>query len=86
MSVMLIAVFIVAGLFVYVERFLRDGERWASYFSRLNSLSEGMVTDRNGVVLAAFTANDNRYNEDRYLLQILPVGDNLLVLCSFPGR
>jgi hypothetical protein len=64
-SVMIIALFIILGLFTYIERFLRDGESWASYFSRLNSLSEGYVTDRNGVLLAAFTANDNSYNEDR---------------------
>ena len=64
-SVLLIAFFITVGLFVYIQRFLEDGESWASYFSRLNSLSEGTVTDRNGVLLAAFTANDNRYNDDR---------------------
>ena len=65
LSVMMIALFIILGLLTYIERFLRDGESWASYFSRLNSLSEGYVTDRNGVLLAAFTANDNSYNEDR---------------------
>ena len=65
LSVMMISLFIILGLFTYIERFLRDGESWASYFSRLNSLSEGYVTDRNGVLLAAFTANDNSYNEDR---------------------
>ena len=65
LSVMMISLFIILGLFTYIERFLRDGENWASYFSRLNSLSEGYVTDRNGVLLAAFTANDNSYNEDR---------------------
>ena len=64
-SVLLIAFFILTGLFTYIQRFLEDGERWASYFSRLNSLSEGVVTDRNGVLLAGFTANDNRYNDDR---------------------
>ena len=51
-SVLLIAFFILTGLFTYIQRFLEDGERWASYFSRLNSLSEGVVTDRNGVLLA----------------------------------
>ena len=65
LSVMLIALFIVLGLFTYVQRYVKDGEYWASYFSRLNSLSEGYVTDRYGVMLAAFTANDNRFNEDR---------------------
>ena len=60
-SVLLIAAFIMMGLCTYVTRFLRDGESWASYFSRLNSLSEGLVTDRNGVLLASFTANDNHY-------------------------
>ena len=64
-SVLLIALFIVAGLFTYIQRYLQDGDYWASYFSRLNSLSEGYVTDRNGVMLASFTANDNRFNDDR---------------------
>ena len=64
-SVMLIAMFIVLGMLTYITRYLRDGDHWASYFSRLNSLSEGIVTDRNGVVLASFTANDNTYNPDR---------------------
>ena len=64
-SVLLIALFIVLGMFTYITRYLRDGDSWASYFSRLNSLSEGIVTDRNGVVLASFTASDNSYNPDR---------------------
>ncbi len=65
LSVMMLAMFIVLGLLTYIERFLRDGENWANYFSRLNSLSEGIVTDRNDVLLAGFNARDNRYNEDR---------------------
>ncbi len=64
-SVLMLAFLIVIGLLTYLHRFLDSGERWASYFSRLNSLSEGTVTDRNGVFLAGFTANDNRFNEDR---------------------
>ena len=59
LSVMMIALFIILGLLTYIERFLRDGESWASYFSRLNSLSEGYVTDRNGVTL--FSAHDGDY-------------------------
>ena len=65
LSVLLLASFIALGLLIYVQRYLIDGERWASYFSRLNSLSEGIVTDRNGELLAAFTANDNHFNDDR---------------------
>ena len=64
-SVLLLALFIAIGMLTYVQRFLESGENWASYFSRLNSLSEGTITDRNGILLAAFTANDNRFNEDR---------------------
>ena len=65
-SVLLLALFIVLGLFTYVQRFLEHGEGWASYFSRLNSLSEGYVTDRNGVLLAArsvtFTAGESVFD------------------------
>ena len=65
LSVALIAIFVATGLLVYVQRYIMDGGNWASYFSRLNSLSEGIVTDRNGELLAVFTANDNHFNEDR---------------------
>ncbi|MCR5090600.1 MAG: penicillin-binding protein [Oscillospiraceae bacterium] len=64
-SVLLIALLIVVGLLSYTRRYLQSGERWATYFSRLNSSSEGLITDRNGVLLASFTANDNHFNEDR---------------------
>ncbi len=64
-SVLLIALLIVVGLLGYTRRYLQSGERWATYFSRLNSSSEGVITDRNGVLLASFTANDNHFNEDR---------------------
>ena len=64
-SVLLIALLICVGLLSYIRRYLQDGEWWASYFSRLNSSSEGIVTDRNGELLAAFTANDNHFSEDR---------------------
>ncbi len=64
-SVLLIAFLILVGLFSYLQRYLRDGESWASYFSRLNSLSQGTVTDRYGVLLASFNANDNHFNDDR---------------------
>ena len=65
LSVALIAIFVATGLLIYVQRYLMYGANWASYFSRLNSLSEGIVTDRNGDLLAVFTANDNHFNEDR---------------------
>ena len=39
LSVMMISLFIILGLFTYIERFLRDGENWARISSRPNSRS-----------------------------------------------
>ena len=64
-SVLLIALLILAGLGFYIYRYVEHGEYWASYFSRLNSSSTGTVVDRNGELLAAFTANENKFS-DKY--------------------
>lgn len=63
-SVLLLAVLVIVGLTSYVLRYIDHGAEWALYFNRLNSLSSGELLDRNGVVLAAFSANENRYAED----------------------
>ncbi len=64
-SVLLIALLILGGLGFYIYRYVEHGEYWASYFSRLNSSSTGTVVDRNGELLAAFTANENKFS-DKY--------------------
>ena len=63
-SVLLLALLVIAGLTVYVLRYIDHGADWALYFNRLNSGSSGELLDRNGVVLAAFSANENDYAAD----------------------
>ncbi len=63
-SLLLLAAFVIVGLTTYVLRYIDHGADWALYFNRLNSGSSGELLDRNGVVLAAFSANENRYAED----------------------
>ena len=63
-SVLLLAVLVIVGLTTYVLRYIDHGAEWALYFNRLNSGSSGELLDRNGVVLVAFSANENRYAED----------------------
>ncbi len=63
-SVLLLAVLVIVGLTSYVLRYIDHGADWALYFNRLNSGSSGELLDRNGIVLAAFSANENRYAED----------------------
>ena len=63
-SVLLLALLVIVGLTSYVLRYIDHGEDWALYFNRLNSGSSGELLDRNGIVLAAFSANENRYAED----------------------
>ena len=62
-SVLLIAALIIAGMVVYVLRYVDNGRDWALYFSRANSGSTGVMTDRNGVLLAAFDATINAYSD-----------------------
>lgn len=63
-SVLLIAALIIAGMVVYVLRYVDNGRDWALYFARANSGSTGVMTDRNGVLLAAFDATTNAYSDD----------------------
>lgn len=63
-SVLLIAALIIAGMVVYVLRYVDDGRDWALYFARANSGSTGVMTDRNGALLAAFDATTNAYSDD----------------------
>lgn len=63
-SVVLIAALVIVGLTVYVLRYIDSGEDWALYFSRANSGSTGELTDRNGVMLASFSATESLFSSD----------------------
>ena len=63
-SVLLLAALVIVGLTAYVLRYIDHGADWALYFNRLNSGSSGELLDRNGVVLASFSANENLYASD----------------------
>lgn len=63
-SVLIIALAVIFGLGVYVLRYVDHGQDWALYFSRANSGSTGELTDRNGALLASFSATENLFSED----------------------
>lgn len=63
-SVLLIAALVIFGMGVYVLRYINDGEDWAMYFSKANSGSTGELIDRNGVMLASFSATENLFAAD----------------------
>ncbi|MBQ6465046.1 MAG: penicillin-binding protein [Oscillospiraceae bacterium] len=63
-SVLLIAALIIVGLTVYVLRYIDHGKSWAMSFSRANAGVTGTVTDRDGLVLAAFDETRNAYAEN----------------------
>lgn len=63
-SAMLMAVLIVLGLFIYVVRYVKDGEMWALYFDESTSDCEYTITDRSGKVLAKMGGGSKTYAED----------------------
>lgn len=63
-SVLLIAAAVIFGCVVYVLRYIDDGRSWALAFSSANSGSSGLISDRNGVVLARFGGGTNLYADD----------------------
>ena len=62
--VLLLALLLIVGLLIYTMRFLDHGREWALTFARANSSSTGVLTDRNGLLLASFDASENRFAED----------------------
>ena len=62
---LLIAALVVAGMGVYVSRYIKDGANWALYFSRANSGAVGHIVDRNGITLAYFDETVSTYSPDR---------------------
>ena len=63
-SALLMAFLIVIGLFVYVGRYIKDGEMWALYFDQSTSGSQYTLTDRNGTVLAKMGGGEKSYAEN----------------------
>lgn len=63
-SVLIIAIAVIFGLGIYILRYVDHGQDWALYFSRANSGSTGELTDRNGQMLASFSATENLFSED----------------------
>lgn len=62
--VLLIAAAVIFGCSVYILRYIDDGRAWALAFSSANSGSSGLISDRNGAVLARFGGGTNLYSED----------------------
>ena len=58
LSVLLLAAMVIVGMALYLVRYVDQGEDWALYFSRLNAGANGEILDRNGVMLASFSANE----------------------------
>lgn len=63
-TVSILGLLIIAGLVLYVMRYVKDGEMWATYFDNALSGSVCTVTDRNGVVLAKMGQGGKYYAED----------------------
>lgn len=82
-SVMLIAILCIAGLFMYISRYVNDGSDWVSFASGLGLYAEstggGRVYDRNGVLLADAKGRD--YSDD-YTTRVA----NYHLLGDYEGR
>lgn len=63
-SVLLIALMIVAGMGLYSYKYYKEGASWALYYSTSNSGSTGSIVDRNGAVLARFDSENRYYSDD----------------------
>ena len=64
LSVLLIAAMVIFGMGVYIINYIDHGKEWALYFSRSNSDSSGQLLDRNGIVLAYFSGEENLFSPD----------------------
>ncbi len=64
-SVLLLAILVMLGMLGYIVRYADHGRDWALTFSRANSGSTGAIIDRNGFVLASFSATENSFAEDQ---------------------
>lgn len=63
-SLLLIAALVIAGMGWYILEYINKGSDWAMYFSRMNSGSSGVLTDRNGQMLARFDNEAELFSSD----------------------
>ena len=63
-SVLLIAAMVIFGMTVYLLKYIDHGQEWALYFSGKNSGATGQLVDRNGIMLASFTGEENLLSPD----------------------
>ncbi len=86
-SALILAVFIIAGMGLYVFRYASDGEMWATFtadsqiVTNEGKLISGTVLDRNGVLLAKAENSEQSYAADELtrIATLHAVGD-------FPGN
>lgn len=64
LSVLLLALAIIAGMTVFVLRYASEGSDWALYFASANSGAGGELRDRKGVLLASFDATTFAFSPD----------------------
>ena len=64
-SVLLLAALIIAGMLVFLVRYVGHGRDWAYAYARSDVAVSGTLLDRNGVLLAFFNANTSEYASSR---------------------
>ena len=63
-AALVVAAFVITGVFVYCFDYVKNGAVWASYFGVSNVTGTSTITDRNGVVLASETGGKVTYAAD----------------------
>lgn len=64
LSALLMAFLMIIGLFIYIVRYINNGEDWALYFDQSTTGSEFLITDRDGTTLAKMGGGEKSYAED----------------------
>lgn len=64
-SALIVAAFVITGVFFYCFRYVENGATWASFFSVSNVTGTSTIMDRNGVLLASETSGAATYAKDR---------------------
>ncbi len=64
LSLLLLSFLVMGGMLYYISRYLEDGDRWALYFSAMNSESTGQLLDRQGRELAFFSGSESKFAAD----------------------
>lgn len=63
-AALVVAAFVITGVFVYCFDYVKNGAVWASYFGVSNVTGTSTISDRNGVVLASETGGKVTYAAD----------------------